>query len=98
MILTVWMNRFFRTYVEKTDPVGARDWNRTSTPVRALPPQDSASTYSATRADGDPARARTWDPLINLPHRLSPAINMYVVVWTISSPFHVGVGWAAYGL
>ena len=29
---------------------GARDWNRTSTPVRALPPQDSASTYSATRA------------------------------------------------
>ncbi len=68
---------------------GARDWDRTSTPVRALPPQDSASTCSATRADRDPARARTWDPLINLPHRLSPAIDRNVVVWTISSPVQI---------
>ena len=71
----------------------AQDWSRTSTPLRAPPPQDGASTYSATWAccilgfrfwildwvsedardrqskipnpkSRDPARARTWDPLI----------------------------------
>ena len=52
---------------------------RTPTALRPLPPQDSVSTNSTTRASGcDPAGARTQDPLLKrqLLYQLSYRINL----------------------
>ncbi len=47
----------------------------------------------------DPARARTWDPLINLPHQLSlAAAGRCSLDHLFTRPGVSGVGWAAYGL
>src|SRR5579872_4799774 len=60
--------------------VHARDWTRTSTPLRALAPQASASTNSATRANRATKRlyrlshigSRSLVHLRGGPRRLSP--------------------------